>query len=131
MADHLITSEPGGRPVIAGTHVTVEDVLKELAASQAIDVILTAHPELDRDAVQAALAYAAEAVQHTASAPSVQPSAEEEPFVPRTEFGKELWALRQKALEELRAHNEPLLDLEGIRREVRERRGERDAGVGR
>jgi len=131
MADHRITSEPGGRPVIAGTHVTVEDVLKELAASQAIDVILTAHPELDRDAVQAALAYAAEAVQNTASSPSVQPSAEEEPFVPRTEFGKELWALRQQALEELRAHNEPLLDLEGIRREVRERRGERDAGVER
>ena len=131
MADHLITSEPGGRPVIAGTHVTVEEVLKELAASQAIDVILTAHPELDRDAVQAALVYAAEAVQNTASAPSVQPSAEKESFVPRTEFGKELWALRQKVLEELRAHNEPLLDLEGIRREVRERRGERDAGVER
>jgi len=131
MADHLITSDPGGRPVIAGTHVTVEEVLKELAASQAVDVILTAHPELDRDAMQAALAYAAEAVQNTASAPSVQLSVEEEPFVPRTEFGKELWALRQKALEELRAHNEPLLDLEGIRREVRERRGERDAGVER
>ena len=60
-----------------------------------------------------------------------QPSAEEEPFVPRTECGKELWALRQQALEELRAHHEPLLDLEGIRREVRERRGERDAGVER
>jgi uncharacterized protein (DUF433 family) len=131
MADHLITSDPGGRPVIAGTHVTVEEVLKELAASQAVDVILTAHPELDRDAVQAALAYAAEAVQNTASAPSVQLSVEEEPFVPRTEFGRELWKLRQKALEELRAHNEPLLDLEGIRREVRERRGERDAGVER
>jgi uncharacterized protein (DUF433 family) len=131
MADHLITSDPGGKPVIAGTHVTVEEVLKELAASQALDVILTAHPELDRDAVQAALAYAAEAVQNTASASSVPPSVEEEPFVPRTEFGKELWALRQKALQELRAHNEPLLDLEGIRREVRERRGERDAGVER
>jgi uncharacterized protein (DUF433 family) len=55
MADHLITSDPGGRPVIAGTHVTVEDVLKELAASQAVDLVLSAHPELDRDAVQAAL----------------------------------------------------------------------------
>ena len=131
MADHLITSDPGGRPVIAGTHVTVEDVLKELAASQAVDVILTAHPELDRDAVHAALAYAAEAVHKTTSAPPERPSAEEEPFVPRTEFGKELWALRKKALEELRAHNEPLLDLEGIRREVRERRGERDVGVDR
>ena len=71
MSDHLITSDPGGRPVIAGTHVSVEDMLKELAASQAVDVILTAHPELDRDAVQAALAYAAEAVHNTASAPPV------------------------------------------------------------
>jgi uncharacterized protein (DUF433 family) len=131
MADHLITSDPGGRPVIAGTHVTVEEVLKALAASQAVDVILTAHPELDRDAVQAALVYAAEAVHNTASAPPVEPSADEEPFIPRTEFGKELWELRQKALEELRAHNEPLLDLAGIRREVRERRGERHEGVER
>src|SRR6184192_729174 len=31
MHDHWITSGPGGRPVIAGTHVTVEEVLKELA----------------------------------------------------------------------------------------------------
>src|SRR5262245_338462 len=29
MHDRLITSDPGGRPVIAGTHVTVEEVLKE------------------------------------------------------------------------------------------------------
>ena len=131
MADHRITADPGGRPVIAGTHVTVAAVLKALAASQAVDVMLTAHPELDRDAVQAALAYAAEAVQNTVSAPPVQPAAEEEPFVPRTEFGKELWELRQKALAELRAHHEPRLDLEGIRREVRERRGARAAGVDR
>jgi len=27
--------------------VTVEEVLKELAASEAVDIILTAHPELD------------------------------------------------------------------------------------
>ena len=131
MADHHITADPGGRPVIAGTHVTVEEVLKELAASQAVDVILTAHPELDRDAVQAALAYAAKAVHNTASAPPVGPSAEEEHFAPRTEFGRELLELRKKAVDELRAHNEPLLDLEGIRREVRERRGERNVGVDR
>jgi uncharacterized protein (DUF433 family) len=131
MPDHLITSDPGGRPVIAGTHVTVEEVLKELAASEAVDVILTAHPELDRDAVQAALEYAAEAVHNAAGVPPVRPSPEKEPFVPRTAFGKELWELRQKALEELRVHDEPLLDLEGIRREVRERRGERHFGADR
>jgi uncharacterized protein (DUF433 family) len=128
MHEHLITSGPGGRPVIAGTHVTVEEVLKELATSEAVDVILTAHPELDRDAVQAALEYAAEKMHSLASTPSVRPSPETGPFVPRTEFGRELLELRRKAVEELRAHNEPLLDVEGIRQEVRERRGERDFG---
>jgi len=59
MPDHQITSDPGGKPVIAGTHITVEKVLRELAASEAVDAILTTHPELDRDAVQAALEYAA------------------------------------------------------------------------
>jgi uncharacterized protein (DUF433 family) len=131
MHDHLITSGPGGRPVIAGTHITVEEVLKELATSEAVDVILTAHPELDRDAVQAALEYAAEKMHSMASAPSVRPSTETEHFVPRTEFGRELLELRRKAVEELRAHNDPLLDLEGIRQEVRERRGERDFGADR
>ena len=55
--------------MIAGTHVTVEEVLKELASSEAVDVILTAHPELDRDAVQAALEYAAAKMHSLASAP--------------------------------------------------------------
>lgn len=131
MSDHLITSDPGGRPVIAGTHVSVEEVLKELAASQAVDDILTAHPELDRNGVQAALAYAAAAVHNTTSALPERSSAEEEPFVPRTKYGEELLELRKKAVEEARAHNEPLLDMEGIRREVRDRRGERDVGAER
>ena len=131
MHDHLITSDPGGRPVIAGTHVTVEEVLKELATSEAVDAILTLHPELNRDAVQAALEFSAQAVHSTASAVPIRPSTETAHFVPRTDFGRELLELRRKAVEELRAHNEPLLDLEGIRQEVRERRGERDFGVDR
>lgn len=130
MTDRFIESDPGGQPVIAGTQVTVEEVLKELAAWGEVDRILTAHPELDREAVQAALAFAAEQVQGTANVQPEYPSTEGELFVPRTDFGRELLALRKKALEELRAHNEPLLDLEGIRREVRERRGERDCGAG-
>jgi uncharacterized protein (DUF433 family) len=128
MTDRFIASDPGGRPVIAGTHVTVEEVLKELAAWGEVDRILTAHPELDREAVQAALEFAAEKVHGTASVPLESLSTEIEHFVPRTDFGRELLELRKKALEELRAHNEPLLDLEGIRREVRERRGVRDFG---
>lgn len=131
MHNHLITSDPGGRPVIAGTHVSVEEVLKELAAWQSVDDVLTAHPELDRNAVQAVLAYAAALVHVTANDSPVRPSAEEESFMPQTEYGKELLELRKKAVEEARAHDEPLLDMEGIRREVRNRRGERDVGTER
>jgi hypothetical protein len=114
--------------MIAGTHVTVEEVLKELATSEAVDVILTAHPELDRDAVQAALEYAAAKMRNMAGAPPAQSSPETEPFIPRTEFGRELLELRRQAVEELRAHNDPLLDVEGIRQEVRERRAARGFG---
>ena len=125
MANPLIAFDPDGRPIIAGTQVTVKEVLKKLAAWGSVDRVLSAHPELDRDAVRAALVYAADVMREMASAPPVQPSPKEEQFIPRTECGKELWEFRKDVLEELRAHNEPLLDAEGIRREVRERRGER------
>jgi len=129
MSDGLIVSDAGGQPVIAGTHVTVEKVLKELAAWGEVDRILTAHPELNRAGVQAALEFAAEKVHSAVSAPPTPACAQAGDFVPKTDFGKELWELRKKAVEELRAHNEPLLDLDGIREEVRARRGERDYGV--
>jgi uncharacterized protein (DUF433 family) len=125
MQDHRITSE-GGKPVIAGTHVTVEAVLRELAASDAVDTFLTTHPELDRDAVQAALEFAAEQLPVLEPSPEQVTPAEPAEFIPRTEFGKEMWALHLAAVEEARQRGEPLLDWEGIRREVRERRGERD-----
>jgi len=51
--------DPGGRPVIAGTHITVAEVLKELAEWGDVDRLLTAHPELGREAVRAALEFAA------------------------------------------------------------------------
>ena len=70
MHDQLITSDPGGRPVIAGTHITVEKVLEELAAWGEIDRVLTAHPELDRAAVRAALEFAAESIHGTARPPA-------------------------------------------------------------
>jgi uncharacterized protein (DUF433 family) len=127
MPDHQITSDPGGRPVIAGTHVTVEAVLRELAASDAIDTILTTHPELDRDAVQAALEYAAAQLPVHEPVPGHLPLAESEVFVPHTEFGKRMWALHQAVVEEALQRGEPLLETwEDVAREVRERRGERD-----
>jgi uncharacterized protein (DUF433 family) len=127
MHDHLITPGPEGRPVIAGTHVTVEEVLKELATWGEVDRILTAHPELNRDAVQAALEFAAEQLPVLEPSREVQPPTASETFTPHTPFGKEMWALHLAAVEEAKQRGEPLLATwEDIAREVRERRGERD-----
>ena len=46
MHEHLIESQRGGSPVIAGTEITVEAILRELAAGETVDHVLTAHPEL-------------------------------------------------------------------------------------
>jgi uncharacterized protein (DUF433 family) len=62
----LITSDPSimmGKPVIAGTRITVELVLEKLAAGETVEQILDAHPRLTREAIQAALAFAAEALR--------------------------------------------------------------------
>lgn len=44
-----------GKPVIAGTRLTVESILEKLAAGETIDQILEAHPRLTREAVYAAI----------------------------------------------------------------------------
>jgi uncharacterized protein (DUF433 family) len=57
----LITSNPDvmmGKPVVAGTRITVEHILEELAAGASVEDLLEAHPRLTREAVQAALSYA-------------------------------------------------------------------------
>lgn len=57
----LITSDPNimmGKPVIAGTRITVEHILEELSAGTTIDELLESHPRLTREAILAALAYA-------------------------------------------------------------------------
>jgi uncharacterized protein (DUF433 family) len=47
-----------GKPVVAGTRITVELVLEKLAADETVEQILDAHPRLTRQAIQAALAFA-------------------------------------------------------------------------
>jgi len=62
----FIKSDPSimmGKPVIAGTRITVELILEKLAAGETIEQILEAHPRLTREAIQAALAFAAEALR--------------------------------------------------------------------
>jgi len=66
MQKKLIVSDPNimmGKPVIAGTRITVELILEKLAAGETIEQILEAHPRLTRAAIQAALAFAAEALR--------------------------------------------------------------------
>jgi uncharacterized protein (DUF433 family) len=62
----LIQSDPSimtGKPVIAGTRITVELILEKLAAGETVEQILEAHPRLTREAVYAALAFAAQALK--------------------------------------------------------------------
>ena len=62
----MVVSNPGvmmGKPVIAGTRITVELILEKLAVGETVEQILDAHPRLNQDAVRAALAFAADALR--------------------------------------------------------------------
>lgn len=62
----LIVSNPDvmmGKPVVAGTRITVELILEKLATGESIAQILDAHPRLNEDGIRAALAFAAEALR--------------------------------------------------------------------
>jgi uncharacterized protein (DUF433 family) len=66
MWEELIQSDQAimmGKPVITGTRITVELILEKLAAGETIEQILEAHPRLTREAIQAALAFAARALR--------------------------------------------------------------------
>jgi uncharacterized protein (DUF433 family) len=57
-----------GKPVIAGTRITVELILEKLAAGESIEQILESHPRLTREAISAALHYAAESLPRSLKA---------------------------------------------------------------
>lgn len=66
MRSDLISSDPEvmmGKPVIAGTRITVELILEKLAAGETVEQIVAAHPRLTEEAVRAALSFAAEALR--------------------------------------------------------------------
>ncbi len=66
MNTNLIQADPNvmmGKPVIAGTRITVELILEKLAAGETVEQLLESHPRLTREAVSAALAYAAQAIR--------------------------------------------------------------------
>lgn len=62
----LIVSDPSimmGKPVIVGTRITVELILEKLSAGETVEQILDAHPRLTKEAIQEALAFAAEVLR--------------------------------------------------------------------
>jgi uncharacterized protein (DUF433 family) len=66
MPQPLITSDPKimmGKPVIAGTRITVELVLEKLAAGETFEQILSEHQRLTLEGIRAAIAFAAEVLR--------------------------------------------------------------------
>jgi uncharacterized protein (DUF433 family) len=62
----LIQSDPAimmGKPIVAGTRITVELILEKLAAGESVEQILAAHPRLTRSAILAALDCAAKSMR--------------------------------------------------------------------
>ena len=66
MQDRRIISHPDvmlGKPVIRGTRITVELILKKIAAGLSIEQILEEYPHLTREGVVAAIEFAVESVR--------------------------------------------------------------------
>jgi uncharacterized protein (DUF433 family) len=66
MGKSTIVSDPEvmmGKPVVAGTRITVEYILEELAHGQPMDTLVASHPTLAREGVLAALEYAAKVLR--------------------------------------------------------------------
>jgi len=66
MATIHIESNPSimmGKPVVAGTRITVELILEKLAAGETVEQLLAAHSRLTREGILAALDFAARALR--------------------------------------------------------------------
>jgi uncharacterized protein (DUF433 family) len=66
MSKVLIQSDPAimmGKPIVAGTRVTVEMILEKLGAGETIEQILQEHPRLTREGVLAAIRFGSEALR--------------------------------------------------------------------
>ncbi|MDR0311771.1 MAG: DUF433 domain-containing protein [Acidobacteriota bacterium] len=62
----IITASPDilmGKPVVAGTRISVELILERLAAGETVAQLLDENPGLTMEGIQAALAFAASAIK--------------------------------------------------------------------
>ena len=63
MANERIAIDPAvmmGKPVVRGTRITVEHIVRECANGMTVDQIVDQYPRLTREDVLAALAFAAD-----------------------------------------------------------------------
>ena len=68
----IFTIEPGkrgGKPIIRGLRITVQDVLEYLAGGMSEDEILADFPDLTREDIRACLAFAADRERKLMSMP--------------------------------------------------------------
>ncbi len=66
MANEMIVSDPAvmmGKPVVKGKRITVESILERIGAGEMIEQVVDAHPRLSREAVLAAIAFAAKVLK--------------------------------------------------------------------
>jgi len=66
MNENYIISNPDimmGKPIIAGTRITVELILEKLSAGESVEQIIQEHPQLNAHTIKAALAFAAQALK--------------------------------------------------------------------
>lgn len=64
-----------GKPVIAGTRITVELILERLASGETEQDLLAEYPRLTRDGIRAALAFGASALRSDVVYPAVDEAA--------------------------------------------------------
>jgi uncharacterized protein (DUF433 family) len=67
MAHARISIDPAvmmGKPCIKGTRITVELILRKLGAGRSFEDLLEAYPRLAEDDLRAALAFAADYMEH-------------------------------------------------------------------
>jgi uncharacterized protein (DUF433 family) len=53
-----------GKPVVRGTRITVELILRKIAEGATEDVLLNAYPTLKKKDIKAAIVYAADTLAH-------------------------------------------------------------------
>ena len=64
-----------GKPVVAGTRITVELIIDKLGAGESVEQILSEHPRLTQEGISAALKFAADVLRADVIYPTAEKAA--------------------------------------------------------